>query len=699
MFISSNDYEVFLDNYNQLTIITENPNQGFFIVDEYNKKINYKLKKTIKVKNEYHLLFEISEKYRFNKEYYVFNNNGQKIVIKERFVVKSEEFDNEFFYDGQLGSIYNINYTTFHIWAPTSKYIKLVVNHNNEINTYDMLLQNKGVYSYKVEGNIEGASYYYIIKNNGRVIETHDPYALSSQMNSGHSYVIDTNKIHMELSNNTVDNLHINESIIYEVHVRDFSINQNVKFNNPGKFLALTESGLKNDMGFSVGIDYIKELGITHLQLLPIYDFSSVTEYDYDNSYNWGYDPEQYNVIEGRYATNPNDPYNRILEFKNMIKYLKENNIGVIMDVVYNHVFKQHTFSYEKIIPYYFFRYNNKNELSNDSHTGNDVASEKLMVRKYIIDSLKHWAKEYHLNGFRFDLMGLIDTTTMIQACKELREINSNIYIYGEGWVMDTNLNQNKMTTIANANKLEQFGFFNDSFRDTVKGDTFKYKERGLASNNLNYIKQSYSILSGYIEKIFKEPTQSINYVSCHDNHTLFDRMFLYKNDNDIISYIKQSYSLVILSQGVPFLHFGCEFLRSKQGEENSYRSSDEINSIDWNQISDNQNTINHLKALIKLRKKYPILRMSERSDILKNITVKTTKKGLVFYYLNNNSNNSKYENQDLVIIFNFSNSEYEFTIEGNYEYIDIYNDFLTTSFDNNGKIQPFSLIVIKKIQ
>ena len=407
------------------------------------------------------------------------------------------------------------------------------------------------------------------------------------------------------------------ESIIYELSVRDFSVQKEAGFKHPGKFTALTESPQLN--GQTLGFDYLRHLGVTHVQLLPVYDFGSVDEEDQWKAYNWGYDPVQYNVPEGSYASDPNDPYARILELQDTIATYHQANLSVIMDVVYNHVYKADEFAFERIVPGYFYRYDQDRQRTNGTFCGNDVASERAMVRNYIKQSVKQWVQLYGFDGFRFDLMGILDRQTMMEIQEELVAIYPNIYLYGEGWKMDTGLEPDLLAHQYNAEQLHPYGFFSDNFRDTIKRSILNEGrvDSPYQANDLANVLTANIGCKGAPH--FVRPQQAINYVECHDNATFYD--YLKVEDPTISPELRHTKArlglhLVLLAQGVPFLHAGQEFYRSKGLEENTYNLPDALNQLDWLSSTSYETDIQFLRELIAYRKEEELLRFDKAQDI-----------------------------------------------------------------------------------
>ena len=546
------------------------------------------------------------------EEYTIYDATGNSSILHYRNIVRKPIFDQTFTYSGEdLGSFYTPNQTQFKFWAPISQDVSLHI----EDQIYPMTRTENGVWKLLLKGDWEGAAYHYEFRVNGLERRIHDPYALSSLANSGDSLVIDRKKITRPITR-AARQLDPTEAIIYEMSVRDFSVQKEAGFKHPGKFKGLTESPQLN--GQILGFDYLQKLGITHVQLLPVYDFGSVDEENQWKAY-LGYDPVQYNVPEGSYASDPNDPYARIWELQDAIATYHQSNLSVIMDVVYNHVYQADEYAFEQIVPGYFYRYNAEGERTNGTFCGNDVASERSMVRHYIKQSLKQWVSLYGFDGFRFDLMGILDIQTMTEIAEELREIYPKVYLYGEGWKMDTGLSEDQLAHQYNSKRLPDFGFFSDNFRDTVKR-TLLADHRRDSQHPANDFS---NILTANVGKVgpahFIQPQQAIQYVECHDNATVFDYFQLEKEEirlEERKALSRLALHLVLLSQGVPFIHAGQEFYRTKELEDNTYNMPDHLNQLDWTSLSKCQEEIAFLEELIAYRKSQPLLRLKKGQEI-----------------------------------------------------------------------------------
>jgi len=596
----------------------------------------------------------VDEKLSLERNYELTIEGYGSAIVVPTTVFDTEEFKENFLYDGDdLGANVSGVNTTFKVWAPTaSKVVLNLFENGNEGDAYKSVYMTKGakgVWSV-VEQCGHGTYYTYTVTTSVGTQTAVDPYAKAAGVNGNRGMVVDLEQTDPAnwLQEKYYDGLTAySDAIIWETHVRDFS-NAIATSKYKGKYLAFTETGLKNSSGVSVGIDYLKNLGITHVHLNPVYDFATVDETGSGNQYNWGYDPKNYNVPEGSYST---DPYNgavRVGEFKQMVQALHAAGIGVIMDVVYNHTYDGNSYL-NKIVPYYYYRYTTSGANSNGSGCGNETASEREMFRKYMVDSVTYWATEYMIDGFRFDLMGLHDVTTMQEIEKAVHAINPQAIIYGEGWTGGTStLSTNQQMTTANAKKVTAsegaigaVAVFNDVTRDGLKGSVFDAAEQGYGNGNpttLNAHKVEFGLKGGTATTGVSWSTEVgnvINYVSCHDNYTLYDKLVRANpkaSEAEILAINKFCASVIMLSRGAPFMLAGEEMLRTKQGDENSYKSSDAINNIDWDALTVGSNAYElyeFYKALIAFRKANDFIRHADVDCLVSDGFIQAT------YYVN----------------------------------------------------------------
>ena len=553
----------------------------------------------------------------------------------------TEEFESQYTYTGDdLGSTWTKEATSFRLWAPTADAVKVLIygggskSNTQLLESVEMTSDVNGTWVAKIDGDWNGKFYVYEVTIDGQKTEACDPYAKSTGVNGDRAMIIDLDSTDPEgwdKDKNPNADLTINDAVIYELHIRDLGTDESSGIENVGKFLSLTEHGTTTPGGVKTGIDYIKDLGITHLHILPMYDYGSVDEMSSEGQFNWGYDPKNYNVPEGSYSTNPYDGAVRVNEAKQMVQSLHEDGISVIMDVVYNHVYDASSFCFNQIVPGYFSRINANGSYSNGSGCGNDTASERAMVKKYIVDSVVYWADEYHIDGFRFDLVGLIDTETINEIMEEVHKIRPDVIFYGEGWTMSTDVTKEgyDMTTQTNSQMVPGFSFFNDTIRDALKGSVFEASGQGYVQGAIGYADTIEECFYG-LARWCKTPAQSINYASCHDNYTLWDKLQSSSDasEEDLIKMNNLTAAIYMLAQGTPFIHAGEEMLRTKVNEDgsfnhNSYNASDEVNKIKWSNLEDEKymDVVNYYKGLIAFRQAHGALRMTSAEDVAAHIT------------------------------------------------------------------------------
>ena len=556
---------------------------------------------------------------------------------KNRELYSSAEFEEKYTYEGDdLGATWSPESTTFRLWAPTAEYVAINFYETGDPNNHvlkkyaKMTKDVNGTWVATVEGDLNGFYYTYQVNLDGKKHEVCDPYARTTGVNGHRAMVIDLDSTDPEGWENDTDphyDDNITDAIIYELHVRDLSSDASSGIQNVGKFLGLTEKGTTNADGVPTGLDHIVNLGVTHLHLLPSYDYASVDETTLEeNDFNWGYDPVNYNVPEGSYSTDPYHGEVRVKEFKQMVKTLHDNGISVIMDVVYNHVYNAEDFCFNNIVPGYFTRVSAEGVYSNGSACGNDTASERSMVKKYIVDSVTYWADEYHIDGFRFDLAGLMDTETINACIEAVHETHPNVIFYGEGWNMSTDVTKEgyTMATQANSTETPEFAYFSDFVRDSLRGSNSNASQTGFVAGGGGYSSAIRDIFQGK-STWCKSPSQTINYASCHDGYSLYDRLYLStkdKTEEERIRMNNLAAAVVLTSQGVPFFQAGEEMLRSKPTAEgfdhNSYDSSDAVNSIKWDTLSDETyaDVVDYYAGLIAFRKAHPALRMTTAEEV-----------------------------------------------------------------------------------
>ena len=551
----------------------------------------------------------------------------------------SPVFEEKYTYTGtDLGTVWSREQTCFRLWAPTAKSVSIKLYQSGDPEKDDLLevipmtADIQGTWVAEKSGNLNGIYYTYLVDVAGKIVEACDPYARTTGINGHRAMILDlrsTNPAGWDTDTDPHAGNTITDAVIYELHVRDLSMHPSSGIAYKGKFLGLIESGTAVK-GIPTGLDHMKDLGITHVHLLPVFDFGSVNE-ESTSQFNWGYDPMNFNAPEGSYSTNPYRGEVRVKEMKQMVKGLHDAGLSVIMDVVYNHVFKYEHFCFNKIVPEYFSRADAHGKLSDGSCCGNDTASERSMVHKYIVDSVKYWADEYHIDGFRFDLVGLIDTHTINDIMETVHATHPNVLFYGEGWNMNTHLTKPgyQLTIQNNSALVPGFAFFSDTFRDLLRGSVFDNTTAGYLAGAPVHKDTLEACFMG-IPMWAAEPAQCINYVSCHDNNTLFDRIQLATPGDTRENQIRMNRlaaAFTLLSQGVPFFQAGEELLRTKPArgnkfDGNSYKSPDSVNSIKWNTLKKEEyrKTRDYYRGLIAFRKAHPALRLTTRQQIWKHV-------------------------------------------------------------------------------
>lgn len=568
--------------------------------------------------------------------------------------------------------------TKFTLWAPTAEEVRvLLYDSGNEGSAYQTLsleMGEDGIWNTSIKEDLKGKFYTFNVKVNGKWLgDTPGIMAKAVGVNGKRAAVIDLRSTDPEGWANDVRPLlkDYADIIVYEMHHRDFSLDSVSGIRNKGKFLALTELGTTTSQGEKTGIDHLKELGVTHVHILPSYDYASVDESKPDKAqYNWGYDPQNYNVPDGSYSTDPYKPDVRIKEFKQMVQALHKAGIRVVLDVVYNHTFNTEESNFERTVPGYFYRQTKDGKPANGSGCGNETASDRAMMRKYMVESVLYWINEYHIDGFRFDLMGIHDIETMNEIRAAVDKIDPSIFIYGEGWAASApQLDQEELAMKANIYKMPRIAAFSDEMRDGLRGGwdddrkgafligqpghemSIKFglvgavKHPQVINDSVNYSKEPWAL----------QPTQMISYVSCHDDMCLADRLkatMPNATDEERASLHKLAETFVFTSQGVPFIFAGDEMMRDKKGIHNSYNSPDSINTIDWRNKTIHHDVFDYVRELITLRKNHPAFRMGDADKVRQYMEFLPVEgSNLVAFILKDNANGDSWKN--IIVAFN----------------------------------------------
>ncbi len=619
--------------------------------------------------------------------------------------------------------------THFTLWSPEAQAARVYLydadRNTPAIDTLDMSRGISGTWRATVSAPLYGKFYTFSIKHKGQwLAETPGVWAKAVGTNGHRAAIIDlatTNPIGWEADHGP-EVEHLTDVVLYEMHHRDYSMHASSGIVHKGKFLALTEPATTNSYGDATGIDHLKELGITHVHILPSYDFNSVDEANLaDNQYNWGYDPQNYNAPEGSYSTDPANPATRIREMKQMIMALHQAGIGVVMDVVYNHTAQNDDSNFSLTAPGYYYRHREDGSYSDASGCGNETASDHAQMANFIVNSVKYWATEYHIDGFRFDLMAIHDTATMNRVVKELHQINPAIFVYGEGWTAgDSPLPAERRALKENVSAMTGVAVFSDDIRDGVKGHYSRAEDRGFATGKpgneetvkigivaaTNHPQVNFAL--GNTSKIpyATSPEMVINYVSCHDDLMLTDK--LAKSMPEATEALRQraarlAQTIVFTSQGTPFMFAGEEIFRDKHGVHNSYKSPDSINAINWDLKHQNADQFHYYQQLIALRRAHPAFRMTTADDIAKNIVFDTVEgNNLISYSIKNHANGDEWA--EIKLVFNGSEESRQVKVgKGNWIVIardgKIEANGLGTCRGGKIDVEPTSALILARVK
>ena len=640
-----------------------------------------RINKVNSVNNLYLFDMSLDEDYELGSSYRLLVSSFSFTNIDISDVVDFPDFDNRFAYDGDdLGSIYQKEATDFKVWAPLAESLSIkLIDLNNQEKILPMTREDRGVYHLKVNGNLLNYKYHYLVNNNGVQYECNDIYAKGTSLNSKYSVVIDYDALLKEekiLPKNKIDNYV--DATIYETHIRDINEGGNNDVVNKGKYLGFVETGRQSKGGHPAGLDYIKYLGVTHVQIQPILDFNSKDDINTKDWYNWGYDPLSFFALEGSYSLHPEDAFSRLKEFRQMVNELHKNDLRLVVDVVYNHIFEFENSDFEKLVPHYYFRKRKNGLLANASGCGNDFASERKMVRKIIVDSVKYLFSHFDIDGLRFDLMGLLDVKTVQDTYDAAKAIKKDIIFYGEGWEMGEELPKEAKASKANASKLLDFAFFNDAYRDIVKGPSSIYSlhEKGYICGNLDYrfgVDYAFhaSVLNLSYEPLFINANQSLNYLECHDNNTLFDKL-LVSNANEeektLLDRVALGNAILLLSFGIPLIHMGQEIGLSKDGLDNTYKTLG-VNNMDYRLVDERFDMVNRFRLMNILARKLGYRHLFLKEDLKQCFEISHWDNGI--YALIAKNKNIIDQEKEFVILFNPTDKPISFELDDYYHVLE----------------------------
>jgi len=579
--------------------------------------------------------------------------HGQNSVVPRNVLSESV-----YLYTGDdLGSVYTPESTAFRLWAPTASDVQVLL-YESELGglTRQVAMQKseQGTWCVQVQGDLGNWYYLYLLTLHGVTQTAVDPYARAISVNGLRGMIVDLARTHPDDwdTDRYKALVHAVDAVIYELHVRDFSIEQHSGMTHRGQYLAFTERETQGLDGVVTGVDSLTQLGISHVQLLPVEEFASVDE-NAPDQYNWGYDPRNYNVPEGAYATTPHGTA-RIREFKQLVQSLHKANIGVIMDVVYNHTYVTVNSDFNKIVPQYYYRTDYAGKFTNGSGVGNELATERPMVQKFVRDSLKYWVQQYHVDGFRFDLMALLGVETMRKVVEDLHALNPNVLLYGEPWTGGGSALPGGQLVTKGQQRRRGFGVFNDDMRNALVGSMFDAHNQGFPTGAGGQVGSIEAGVMGSINSFTAAPGETVNYATSHDNYTLWDKIALSNGgepEYDRILMDQLVQAIVLTSQGVPFLQGGDEFLRTKGGNDNSYNAGDAVNQFVWERKSQYKNVFNYYACLIHLRNNHPAFRMSSAEDVWEHLSFLNSPDNTVAFQMTEYANGDPWKN--IVVIYN----------------------------------------------
>lgn len=690
-------YEAYLDDYNCLDVYMsksffEGKSRIFHMKDTQNRIIPLTIQSQCDLYNGYtHYQLTINGDIHVGEEYLVYDEHAKTCVCQYSHIVKTERFAKEFTYDGDdLGVTYTKYATTFKVWAPTALMVSVAyILHGKKV-VKSMYRRDQGVFAITIPGDLDGAHYSYLVHVNGEYKGVVDPYTSFSGANSRYSVIVDPAKLKLKKYTGHLPKMNSEcDAIIYEASVRDMTSQNGIGVLHPKKFLGFVEENEETKRKCT-GFSYIRSLGVTHVQLLPVFDFGSVDEVYPNIFYNWGYDPMQYRCLEGAYATDPDDPISRVNEFAHLVYECHKVGLRVNLDLVFNHVYDKEHFALEQMVPNYYFLMNREGEFSNGSFCGNDIDTQPAMSRKYFVDTCKRIVKWFDVDGFRFDLMGILDYQLMNEIAEECKKIKSDFMIYGEGWNMPSFVNEGLRASQQNQHLMPHVGHFSDRFREVIRGSNGELERKGYSSGQMDLIYQAKACMAAScIDHWFDEPTKVINYIECHDNHTLWDKNRVachgesreMREDRQILAN-----AMTLLAQGVPFIHAGQEFGRTKQNLGNTYNRSDNYNRIDYLRRDRHMRIVDATRKLIYIRKNHPCFRLSTTEQIVQNVSFDMIYDQVLVYHCRS-------ENDRCISFFNPSNVTCEYNLNGK-------GHIIFDSSEKNEqvvskiKIHPYSVVV-----
>ncbi len=662
-------YEAYLDQFDTVNVyMSKNffggSSRSFHLKDSKDHLLRANIESKTELPNNYvHYVLKLEEPLEIGEEYTVFDEHCKTTPAQYAHIVKTKRFSDLYAYDGDdLGVTYTKKATTFKLWAPSAHRIRVLLERGGRQESFEMKREDHGIFAVKVPGDWKDAHYTFMVRVNGAWKETTDPYTSFSGPNGAYSVVVDESELKLPekialpaQSSNT-------DAIIYEASVRDMTSQTGVGVEHPRKFMGFVEEN-ETTKQRNTGFSYLKSLGVTHVQLLPVFDFGSVDENYPDMYYNWGYDPVQYRVPEGSYAVDPADAKGRVEELAHLVHEAHKAGLKVNLDLVFNHVYDMGTNPLDIIVPGYYFLMNQNGDFSNGSFCGNDIDTQPVMSRRYFLDTCRRIVELYDVDGFRFDLMGILDHKLMNEIATEMRKIKPDFMVYGEGWNMPSFVEEGLRATQKNQIQMEEVGFFSDEFRNIIRGDNGDLYKRGYASGNFDNMNGVIDVMTANTRNgTYSSPEKVVNFVECHDNHTLWDKNRAACQGESREEREKRQImanALVLMAQGIPFIHAGQEFGRTKQNIGNSYNRSDNVNRVDYFRRDRHKYIVDQTKELIRIRREHPALRLKTAEEIRSNTSFETVDNQLLVYRANK-------DDDHLVMFFNPGRQNFDYDLRQN---------------------------------
>jgi pullulanase len=634
-------FECYLDDYSKATVYMARDFYGgssrmFHLKDSHDRIIPLSIES--KRETSTHIVYNcrIEDELILHENYSIFDEHCQSVPARIGHIVKTSRFAGKFDATKEkLGITYTPEKTEFAIWSPVAYSIELLLDTKEGEKALLLKRSENGTWKTEVEGDLLHVPYSYRVQVGSDIKETVDPYNPFVSMNTRKSVVEDISLLDLPKKRKMPELESETDAIIYEASIRDLTSQSGIGVTNPKTFAGFTEEN-EITKEKNTGFGYIKSLGFTHLQLMPVLDFGSVDECYPEFYYNWGYDPVHFRALEGSYSLKPQDAACRVKEFADLVAKVHDEGMYVNLDLVFNHVWNRETFPLDVLVPNYYFLIDGEGNYSNGSFCGNDFDSRPAMARKYLLETCDILIDLYDIDGFRFDLMGVLDYEFINQMTESARKKKPGFMVYGEGWDMPSFVPEELRATQKNQAKMPGVAQFSDRFRETIRGSNGALEQQGYSNGNTGLIYDAAQVMCGSVlEGRFDTPRKALNYVECHDNHTLWDKnRKACANESHATRERRQilATAMVLTAQGIPFLHAGQEFGRTKHNQGNTYNMSDHFNKFDYLRRNKNQHMVDATKALIKIRKEHPSLRLRTREEIESNVTTRVLHYDVLVY-------------------------------------------------------------------